>query len=78
MREQLEDLRDAVRAQTQAIGVLIEHLQQIESRLGRIELALTPEGPSPLEELLRGLLALGHEHSEQLAAIHAIVAKKAE
>lgn len=65
--DRIEDLRDAVQAQTQAIHTLIDHLQDIENRLANVEKAVEPpKGESKLEQLLAALVAADQSHAETL------------
>lgn len=70
----VEDLRDAVQAQTQGLYKLAEILQtvgarleQVENRFLAVEKALAPpEGESKLESLLAALVDADRSHADAL------------
>ena len=70
--DRIEDLRDAVQAQTQGLYKLIETMQAFGARLERMEKALTAEaaGDNKLEQLLRSLVVADRSHAEALHEIH--------
>lgn len=73
--DRIEDLREAVQAQTRAMHTLIDSLRDLAARMDRIEQALTPEGSgdSRLEELLSRIVAILESNTEGLHAIRAML-----
>jgi ABC-type transporter Mla subunit MlaD len=78
--DRIEDLREAVQAQTQAIHTLIDSLQDFAARIDRIEQALTPEGSGDnrVEELLSRIVAILESNTEGLHAIRTMLLRLPE
>jgi hypothetical protein len=78
--DRIEDLGEAVQAQTQAIHTLIDSLQDLAARMDRIEHALTPEGrgDDPLEELLSRIVAILESNAEAMHAIRTMLPRLPE
>jgi predicted nucleic acid-binding Zn-ribbon protein len=78
--ERIEDLREAVQAQTQAIHTLIDSLQDLVARIDRIEQALVPEGSGEgrLEELLSRIVAILESNTDAIHAIRTMLLRMPE
>lgn len=78
--DRIEDLREAVQAQTQAIHTLIDSLQDLVARMDRVEQALTPEGSGDnrLEELLSRIVAILESNTDGMDAMRTMLLRLPE
>jgi predicted nucleic acid-binding Zn-ribbon protein len=78
--DRIEDLREAVQAQTQAMHTLIDSLRDLAARMDRIEQALIPEGSGDnrVEELLSRIVAILESNADAMHAIRTMLLRLPE